>query len=330
MESIGEHLPGKLYRSDDAGQTIAAKTNGIDSNDAYWFQAPFVVDPSAPGTVFFGTDRVYRTTDRGEHWVPISPHFEVLLHLAVAPTSSATIYAAPDSGVVRFTHDGGGYWSGPGPDSPYCPIRDLVVDPNDPRTAYFTCQDHRVHRTRNGGGTWEDVSGNLPTLPVNALAMDGTASPATLYVGTDAGVWRSVDDAASWEPFEDGLPHAAVMDLVLNARTGVLVAATHGRGMFVSCDGPCLFLCGNGELDVGEQCDPPGEHCSATCQLVPACVGDCGGNSTVTVDELLTMVNIALGNAEVSACEAGDVNGDGQITVDEILTAVPNALNGCG
>ena len=59
------------------------------------------------------------------------------------------------------------------------------------------------------------------------------------------------------------------------------------------------------------------------------CVGDCHYNGTVTVDEILTMVNIALGNLQISDCLAGDANDDGQITVDEILTAVNNALNGC-
>ena len=57
---------------------------------------------------------------------------------------------------------------------------------------------------------------------------------------------------------------------------------------------------------------------------------DCGKNGTVTVDEILTMVNIALGNAPLLDCEAADANHDGQVTVDEILTAVNNALNGCG
>jgi len=60
------------------------------------------------------------------------------------------------------------------------------------------------------------------------------------------------------------------------------------------------------------------------------CVGDCDGNGSVTVDEIVTMVNIALGLADVSSCEAGDPSGDGNVTVDEILTAVNNALNGCG
>jgi hypothetical protein len=64
--------------------------------------------------------------------------------------------------------------------------------------------------------------------------------------------------------------------------------------------------------------------------LVPlVCVGDCGGSYTVAVDDILTLVNIAVGGAELSACTAGDANGDGRITVDEILTAVNNALNGC-
>jgi YVTN family beta-propeller protein len=61
----------------------------------------------------------------------------------------------------------------------------------------------------------------------------------------------------------------------------------------------------------------------------PTCVGDCGVDRRITVDELLAMVNIALGNAEISGCNAGDRDGSGQITIDEILTAVNNALNGC-
>jgi murein DD-endopeptidase MepM/ murein hydrolase activator NlpD len=59
------------------------------------------------------------------------------------------------------------------------------------------------------------------------------------------------------------------------------------------------------------------------------CVGDCNGGGEVTVDEILTMVSIALGNGDVSSCWAGDSNADHGITVDEILTAVNNALNGC-
>jgi hypothetical protein len=64
-------------------------------------------------------------------------------------------------------------------------------------------------------------------------------------------------------------------------------------------------------------------------EVQPVCSGDCNTDQSVTVDEILTMVDVALGNADISACNGGDVNGDSQITVDEILTAVSNALNGC-
>ena len=59
------------------------------------------------------------------------------------------------------------------------------------------------------------------------------------------------------------------------------------------------------------------------------CVGDCGNSGEVTVDEILTMVNIALGTTDVAMCMAGDGNHDSQITVDEIITAVNHALAGC-
>jgi hypothetical protein len=110
-----------------------------------------------------------------------------------------------------------------------------------------------------------------------------------------------------------------------------------------------LDLNGNRALDAGEpfqiysnKSRAPGDPVAASTtqtdinftfgdeNVVPsACVGDCSNDRSVTVDELLTMVNIALGNADISACDAGDANHDGQITIDEILTAVNNALNGC-
>ena len=59
------------------------------------------------------------------------------------------------------------------------------------------------------------------------------------------------------------------------------------------------------------------------------CIGDCNHNGRVTVDEIVAMLNRALGNAQVSVCTRGDLNRDGNITIDEILTAVNNALHGC-
>lgn len=61
----------------------------------------------------------------------------------------------------------------------------------------------------------------------------------------------------------------------------------------------------------------------------PACAGDCNGDGSVTIDEILLAVNIALGSQSGSTCLPADTNHDGNVTIDEILTAISNALNRC-
>jgi cysteine-rich repeat protein len=59
------------------------------------------------------------------------------------------------------------------------------------------------------------------------------------------------------------------------------------------------------------------------------CPGDCNGDGTVAINELITGVNIALGSASVSSCPSVAVSGDGTVAINEIISAVNNALNGC-
>ncbi|MGH7786209.1 MAG: hypothetical protein ACRERC_05045 [Candidatus Binatia bacterium] len=58
------------------------------------------------------------------------------------------------------------------------------------------------------------------------------------------------------------------------------------------------------------------------------CSGDCDGNGRVTIAELITLVNIALGGP-LATCPAGDRDGDGAIAITELIAAVSHALNGC-
>jgi hypothetical protein len=82
---------------------------------------------------------------------------------------------------------------------------------------------------------------------------------------------------------------------------------------------------------IGDVCDCDGASGDGFVEPCPGdCNGDCSRDGQVTIDELLTMVNIALGNANVADCAPGDANQDGQITIDEILTAVNDALSACG
>jgi len=83
---------------------------------------------------------------------------------------------------------------------------------------------------------------------------------------------------------------------------------------------------GNG---IGDACDVAPAQTPTPPSDTGSCAGDCDGHGTVTIDELLTLVNVALDDAPARTCEPGDRNHDRLITVDEILTAVNNALKGC-
>ena len=61
----------------------------------------------------------------------------------------------------------------------------------------------------------------------------------------------------------------------------------------------------------------------------PSCVGDCNGNGTVAINELILGVNIALGSASIDECTAFDENGNGMVGINELVAAVNNALDGC-
>ena len=65
-------------------------------------------------------------------------------------------------------------------------------------------------------------------------------------------------------------------------------------------------------------------------QVPPSCVGDCDGTDTVAINDLITLVNIALGTAQPSACPNGGLPIGGEVDVAVIIQAVNNALNGCG
>ncbi len=62
---------------------------------------------------------------------------------------------------------------------------------------------------------------------------------------------------------------------------------------------------------------------------IAPCTGDCDHSGIVTINEMITMVNIALGNAHLSTCFVGDADSSGDITIDELVRAVGNAMSGC-
>src|SRR5215510_4619460 len=60
-----------------------------------------------------------------------------------------------------------------------------------------------------------------------------------------------------------------------------------------------------------------------------ACAGDCSGDRSVDIGELIVLVSIALGSAQLSSCAAGDANANGALEINELIAAVGAALEGC-
>ena len=81
------------------------------------------------------------------------------------------------------------------------------------------------------GATWTSIVNDLPLGPVNVIKED-PENPDLLYVGTDLSAYTSIDGGQSWKVLSDELPASYVHDIVIHPRDDIMVAATHGRGMF--------------------------------------------------------------------------------------------------
>ena len=81
------------------------------------------------------------------------------------------------------------------------------------------------------GATWNDISNNIPTGPVNVIRED-PKNANILYVGTDFGAYVSVNGGVTWQSLSGNFPTTYVQDLVVHPRDQIMVAATHGRGIW--------------------------------------------------------------------------------------------------
>lgn len=233
----------------DSGCFGNTSANGITCSDTVLFYAPLALGPGNPNTVYFGTDRLYRSSDQGAtntvvSQAPIVANVPISA-IGISPLSDqvrlvglgndganlATGHAfVTTTGSITLT-DVTGHWT-----SKY--IARAVIDPNNPNTAYITLDGYgaasgHVWKTTNLSAappTWASMSSGIPDVPVNGFAVDPQNSNI-LYAGTDIGVYASVDGGNNWNPYGTGLPRVAVFDLKITAKRTVRIA-THGRGMW--------------------------------------------------------------------------------------------------
>jgi hypothetical protein len=247
------------------GCTASNPANGINCTDDVLFYAPMALGPGNPNTVYLGTDRLYRSTDRGTTNTIVSqaPIFQTTPGPPVVNSPISTIAISPqDDGYRVVGLQNGQVWatstgsstltnitSGSFPANPNGSLTNrfvgrALVDPNNKDVAYiafsfFAPAGKGVWKTTNLGAAaagsasanWVSAGNGIPSVPINALAIDPTNS-SNIFAGTDIGVYNSTDGGASWNPFGTGLPRSAVFDMAIQPTNRILRVATHGRGIW--------------------------------------------------------------------------------------------------
>lgn len=213
------------------------RITGIDPNDRNGNPRPIVIDPVTPTTLYFGTQRLYRTTNEGSFWQPISGDLTkgsgFITTIAIAPSNPQVIYIGTSDGVVAITQNGGLSYN----QLAFAVARhftEIAIDPVDPLHAIAvasTLGAPHATETRNGGGSFlTTVGSTLPDIPVHsAMFVPGTN---TFLVGTDFGVLQTTLGSATWAQGPPGLPSTIVYDLQYAPATSTIFASTHGRGIF--------------------------------------------------------------------------------------------------
>jgi hypothetical protein len=213
---------------------------------------PFFLSPHNPDVVYHGSQYVHRSLDRGTTWERISGDltyndsskygdipYQTIYSLEESPITQGLLYAGTDDGRVHVSRDGGKIWLEiTGNLVPGKFIAEIAPSRYDAGTVYLVQNGKReddvapyIWKSVDYGRTWTSITNNLTSGPVNVIKED-PRNRNILYVGTDHGVYVSVDGARSWHALPTGLPVNYVHDLVVHPRDDIMVAATHGRGMF--------------------------------------------------------------------------------------------------
>ena len=322
-----------LFGSTDSGSTW----NDLMPNPALTFTA-VAVDPTNSNTIYAGTNGsgVEVSTDGGANFSPANNGLPVgyVAPLEVARTTPPTIYAAPDFGMFRST-DGTASWAETDaglPDNSY--VFDFALEPVPSTSIYAVAYDTSgtldgLFKSTDNGDHWTILDQTLH----EPLATDPSHA-GTAYAVGDEGIVRSTDGGSTW--LRLGLGNNTITLLAVDpTNSAKIYAGTDSLGIqgieltaaFVT---PTPINQPSGTPATPTPTATSGSGATPTPTLGQStCVGDCDGRGTVTVDELVIGVNIALGNQSVTLCPAFDHDHNNRVTVDELVLGVNNALNGC-
>ncbi len=258
----GEYQNLEVFRSTNGGETGSPDmTSGLTwGSGSANFAAPLVMDPNDRNSLLAGGATLQRTTSASfptPSWAPIrgqtTPASNISA-IAVASTDSNIIWVGQNDGRVQKATNG--LQSSPNfvdidnntPGSNPLPDRNILrimIDPADAGIVYVALggysanspQPENLWRTTNGGARWTAAAGSgataLPYVPIRSIVRH-PRNQQRLYVATDIGIYESSDNGATWSTSQQGPADVSVDELAFVKGSELLLAATHGRGLWTA------------------------------------------------------------------------------------------------
>jgi photosystem II stability/assembly factor-like uncharacterized protein len=238
----------------------------------FHWNAALAMDPFDPHTLYYGSQFLHRSADRGDSWQVISPdlttndpekqrqaesgglstdntgaeNHTTILTIAPNPVQQGVIWVGTDDGNVQLTRDGGASWSNVRgrirgvPDATWVPH--IEASKHDAGAAFVVFDNHRrgdgesyIYTTSDFGQSWRSLATPDVEGFVHTLEQDPEV-PGLLFLGTEFGLYASTDAGAHWTKWTHGVPPAPVRGLVVHPRDGDLAVGTHGRAAYVLDD----------------------------------------------------------------------------------------------
>jgi photosystem II stability/assembly factor-like uncharacterized protein len=244
----------------------ARGAGGLDHR--FQWTAPIVTSPYDPNTIYYGGERIFKTTDGGTHWEAISgdltrndkskqqpsggpitvddtgtEYYDTVFSIAPSPLSKGLIWAGTDDGLIQITRDEGKNWTNVTPKdlAEWSRISLIEASPHDTGTAYVAIDRHQnddlapyIYKTSDYGATWGRITTGIPDGSFVRAVREDPKRKGLLYAGTERGVFVSFDDGAHWRSLQINLPITPIHDLVI--KNDDLVVATHGRSFWILDD----------------------------------------------------------------------------------------------
>ncbi len=237
------------------------------------WDAAFAQDPHDNSTIYYGSQFLHKSTNKGQSWEVISPDLTTnnpekqkqsvsggltydatqaennttIVSIGVSPVEEGILWVGTDDGNIQLSRDGGGSWTEVGSrindvaDESW--ITQIRASKYNAAEAVVVYDDHRqnnwepyVYRTQDWGRTWTRLVDSNSVYGFALSFIQDPVEPRLMFIGTEFGLYVSIDEGDTWTKWTQGYPTASTRDLAIQEREVDLVIATFGRSAWVLDD----------------------------------------------------------------------------------------------